>query len=245
VPIDVVSGTELRQGGHIELSRALQALVPSFNFPRPSLADGTEHIRPATLRGLAPDQTLVLVNGKRRHTSSLVNVNGTVGRGALSVDFNALPIAAIERVEVLRDGASAQYGSDAIAGVINVILRHDVGSGFDLSYGATREGDGQDGQVSAFAGVKLGQGSLFVTAHARERTPAIRQLPDTRQQYFGLGADGRPLPISGNFGSGTGLTPTGGGALDPREATVNRFNHRLGEPRGKEHGFFVNAEGEG
>ncbi|MEO6244793.1 MAG: TonB-dependent receptor plug domain-containing protein, partial [Opitutaceae bacterium] len=117
VPIDIVTSKEMQQGGYTETSQMLQALVPSFNFPRPSLNDGTDHIRPATLRGLAPDQTLVLINGKRRHTSALVNVNGAVGRGAVSVDFNAIPSSAIDRVEVLRDGASAQYGSDAIGGV--------------------------------------------------------------------------------------------------------------------------------
>src|SRR5688572_31536878 len=120
VPIDVISGTEMKQGGYNETSQMLQANIPSFNFPRPSLTDGTDHIRPATLRGLAPDQTLVLINGKRRHTSALVNVNGSVGRGSAAVDLNAIPLAAIESVEVLRDGASAQYGSDAIAGVINL-----------------------------------------------------------------------------------------------------------------------------
>jgi hypothetical protein len=91
VPIDIVLGTELQKGGYTEVSQMLQAQVPSFNFPRPSLTDGTDHIRPATLRGLAPDQVLVLVNGKRRHSSALVNVNGSVGRGSVSVDFNAFP----------------------------------------------------------------------------------------------------------------------------------------------------------
>src|SRR5258708_40344576 len=103
VPIDVISGTELKQGGYNETSQMLQANIPSFNFPRPSLTDGTDHIRPATLRGLAPDQELVLINGKRRHTSALVNLNGSIGRGSVSTDFNAIPAAMIERIEVLRD----------------------------------------------------------------------------------------------------------------------------------------------
>ena len=106
-----------------ELAEALSTAAPSINFPRPSITDGTDHVRPATLRGLAPDQTLVLVNSKRRHQSALVNVNGSIGRGSAAVDLNAIPLAAIETVEVLRDGASAQYGSDAIAGVINLRLR--------------------------------------------------------------------------------------------------------------------------
>ena len=144
VPIDVITRNDITTGGYTETAQVLQTLVPSFNFPRPSLTDGTDHIRPATLRSLAPDQTLVLINGKRRHTSSLVNLNGSIGRGSVSTDFNAIPTATIGRVEVLRDGASAQYGSDAIAGVINVILRKDIGSGFDVSYGATKQGDGRD-----------------------------------------------------------------------------------------------------
>ena len=98
-------------------------MLPSFNFPRPGLADGTDTIRPATLRGLSPDQTLVLMNSKRRHASSLVNVNGTIGRGAAAVDLNTIPAAIVQSIEVLRDGASAQYGSEAIAGVLNLVIK--------------------------------------------------------------------------------------------------------------------------
>ena len=242
VPIDIITSREMAQGGYTETSQMLQALVPSFNFPRPSLTDGTDHIRPATLRGLAPDQTLVLINGKRRHTSPLVNVNGSIGRGSVSVDFNALPSSAIARVEVLRDGASAQYGSDAIAGVINVILSKEIGWGFDATYGATQEGDGRDLKVSAIGGTKLGaSGSLFVTAYTRDHSPTNRSELDTRQQYFGRTATGALTAISGNYGSGTGLTAANG-TLDPREATVNRLNHRFGDPRIKETGFFLNGE---
>jgi iron complex outermembrane receptor protein len=125
VPVDVLTPTEIRQTGAVETSQIIQLLAPSFNFPRPTVADGTDHIRPSTLRGLGPDQVLVLVNGKRRHTSALVNVNGTVGRGSTGVDLNAIPASAIERIEILRDGAAAQYGSDAIAGVIKIILKSD------------------------------------------------------------------------------------------------------------------------
>src|SRR5207237_3325493 len=163
VPFNVITRDELTTGGYTETAQVLQTLVPSFNFPRPSLTDGTDHIRPATLRGLAPDQTLVLINGKRRHTSALVNLNGSIGRGAVSTDFNAIPTSAIGQIEVLRDGASAQYGSDAIAGVINVILRKDQGWGFDAQYGATTKGDGRDLQADAWTGLSLGnKGSLFL-----------------------------------------------------------------------------------
>ncbi|MBI3887184.1 MAG: TonB-dependent receptor [Opitutae bacterium] len=243
VPIDVISRSDLEKGGYSETSQMLQSLVPSFNFPRPSLTDGTDHIRPATLRGLAPDQTLVLINGKRRHTSALVNLNGSIGRGSVSTDFNVIPSSAIERIEVLRDGASAQYGSDAIAGVINVILRKDIGWGLDESYGANYEGDGRDLKISGYAGTALGEkGTLFLTAWYREHSPSSRIAVDTRQQYFGTNpATGALTPLSGNFGSGTGLSPSNG-TLDPREATANRLNHRFGDPRSKEKGVWFNGD---
>ena len=243
VPIDVVSRTEMTQGGYTETSQMLQANIPSFNFPRPSLTDGTDHIRPATLRGLAPDQTLVLINGKRRHTSALVSLNGSIGRGSVSTDFNAIPSSMIERIEVLRDGASAQYGSDAIAGVINVILRKDAGWGMNLAYGQTKEGDGEDYKFDAFAGTKLGdKGALFVSLYLRDHGDTSRIQPDTRQQYFGVSVTtGLPVAFSGNYGSGTGLSPSSGN-LDPREATVNRINHRFGDPETKDKGMWLNGE---
>lgn len=122
-PVDIVAGEALQNIGIGELNQALSVQLPSFNFPRPALNDGTDSVRPATLRGLAPDQTLVLVNGKRRNPASLVNVNGSIGRGSSAVDLNTIPALAVGGIEVLRDGASALYGSDAIAGVINVRLR--------------------------------------------------------------------------------------------------------------------------
>jgi len=117
-PIDIITPEALAATGTVELATALARALPSLNFPRPAIVGATGAIRPAQLRGLSPDQVLVLVNGKRRHTSSLLNLNGSVGRGSAPVDLNTIPVSAIERVEVLRDGASAQYGSDAIAGVV-------------------------------------------------------------------------------------------------------------------------------
>lgn len=245
VPIDVISGAELQKGGYTETAQMLQSQVPSFNFPRPSLTDGTDHIRPATLRGLAPDQVLLLLNGKRRHTSSLVNLNGSIGRGSVSTDFNAIPSGAISRIEVLRDGASAQYGSDAIAGVINVILRKDVGWGGDISYGQTGEDDGEDFKISAYAGTTLGdKGSLFLNAWSRDKNPTNRIQPDTRQQYFGTNSvTGLQTTISGNYGSGVGLSSPGTNVtLDPREATVDRRNHRFGDPMVKDNGAWFNGD---
>ena len=135
VPVDIISSEALQNSGATETNRLLNNLVPSFNFPQPSLTDGTDSLRPATLRGLAPDQVLVLVNGKRRHLSSLLNLNGSVGRGSAGVDMNTIPPIAIERIEVLRDGASSLYGSDAIAGVINIQLKKREGGRAQISYG--------------------------------------------------------------------------------------------------------------
>jgi iron complex outermembrane receptor protein len=123
-PVDVIDNKSLaRQGNGVELAQALANLTPAIDFPRPAITDGSDHVRPATLRGLAPDQTLVLVNGVRGHVSAIVNVNGSIGRGSTAFDLNTIPSVALDRVEVLRDGASAQYGADAIAGVINLRLR--------------------------------------------------------------------------------------------------------------------------
>ncbi|MCA0366574.1 MAG: TonB-dependent receptor plug domain-containing protein, partial [Proteobacteria bacterium] len=136
-PIDVITGETLtRSGTGTETATALAATAPSINFPRPSISDGSDHVRPATLRGLAPDQALVLINGQRGHVSALVNVNGNLGRGSTAFDLNTIPSVTLGSVEVLRDGASAQYGSDAIAGVINLRLREARdGGGLTVNYG--------------------------------------------------------------------------------------------------------------
>src|SRR3989442_12968708 len=118
-------------------------IAPSFNLPRASVAGGTDCVRSGTLRGLGPDQVLVMVNGKRRHASALVNANNTVGRGSSGVDLNAIPASAIDNIEILRDGAAAQYGSDAIAGVINMVLKSDAQPlKVDVKGGSTTHGDG-------------------------------------------------------------------------------------------------------
>ena len=127
VPIDWISGEELARTGAVsdELGQALAVSAPSFNFPRQSNSGTSDHVRAGQLRGLSPDQLLVLVNGKRRHGSAVVNSETKIGRGTAAVDLNTIPLAAVERVEILRDGAGAQYGSDAVAGVINVLFDED------------------------------------------------------------------------------------------------------------------------
>jgi iron complex outermembrane recepter protein len=211
VPVDVLNALELRSTGRVETAQVIQMLAPSFNFPRPAVADGTDHVRPATLRGLAPDQTLVLINGKRRYPSALVNNNGTVGRGASAVDLNAIPASMIERIEVLRDGAAAQYGSDAIAGVINIILK-GAGAG-DASvqvgqFNTELEGRGtiRDGTNTTLAlskGFASGtQRYLHVGGEYRNRGMTNRSFEDPRQQFF---------------------------ANDSREPSANRLNHWSGD----------------
>ncbi|MEE7547017.1 TonB-dependent receptor [Xanthomonas sp. Kuri4-1] len=179
-PIDIITPEALQSTGTSELATALSRALPSLNFPRPALTDGTSGIRPAQLRGLSPDQVLVLVNGKRRHTSAQINVNGTIGRGASAVDINTIPIAAIERVEVLRDGASAQYGSDAIAGVINIVLK-GAGKGGSLAvdYGQYSAGDGEKYQLSGDTGVSFadGRGTLHVAGQISQQDETNRAGP--------------------------------------------------------------------
>ncbi|GAB3943649.1 TonB-dependent receptor [Spirosoma harenae] len=131
-PVDVITTKELKGFSQVDISQVLNYVAPSFNSNRQTVTDGTDHIDPASLRGLGPDQVLVLVNGKRRHTTALVNINGSVGRGSVGTDMNVIPVAAVERIEVLRDGAAAQYGTDAIAGVINVVLKKNY-DGFSAS----------------------------------------------------------------------------------------------------------------
>jgi iron complex outermembrane receptor protein len=242
-PVDIISADSLKSSGSTEINQALSLALPSLNFPRPALTDGTDTIRPATLRGMAPDQTLVLVNSKRRHASSLVNLNGSIGRGAAAVDMNTIPTAIVKNIEVLRDGAAAQYGSDAIAGVVNIRLRTDrTGGEGTVTYGARKteydlwndtipaggtwsgpssrkRTDGQTATVSAWKGLALGEsGYLTLAAEYKDQARTERGGYDVRQQYAKVN-----------------------GAFDPRENTVNRFNAWYGDPDLKQSTLFANA----
>lgn len=137
-PVDIIPISQIaNEVGQVDVNQLMTFVAPSFQSARQAISDGTDHVDPAQLRGLGPDQILVLVNGKRRHQSSLVNVNGTVNRGTVGTDMSTIPVSAIERIEILRDGAAAQYGSDAIAGVINVVLKKKVNYlDANVSYGA-------------------------------------------------------------------------------------------------------------
>lgn len=187
VPIDIFNISEITKGApQTSVTQILNYVAPSFTSNPTSTADGTDHIDPAQLRGLGPDQVLILINGKRRHTSALVNINGAPGRGSVGTDLNAIPSFAIERIEVLRDGAAAQYGSDAIAGVINIVLKKnanflsgEVQYGANISSGSNNFKGGTDGQslqVDLNYGTSLGKEGSFlnVTGSAVTRQATSR-----------------------------------------------------------------------
>ena len=193
-PIDVVSAKVLQQTGTNDLPTALARIIPSLNFPRPSASDTADSQRPAQLRGLSPDQVLVLVNGKRWHAGAILLNNGVIGRGSQSVDLNTIPLSAIDHIEVLRDGASAQYGSDAIAGVINIILKKGAkGGDVEVSGGQYSAGDGRQWQGSADFGIPLSddKGWLRLTVQSGNEDYTNRAAPDTRAGYTGLGVNYR------------------------------------------------------
>ncbi|WP_276485717.1 TonB-dependent receptor [Paraflavitalea pollutisoli] len=199
VPIDVIDIKNIaRQTGRFDVNNMLQFATPSFNANKQSGSDGADHIDPATIRGLGPDQTLVLINGKRRHQSSLINLFGTRGRGNTGTDLNAIPASAIERVEVLRDGASAQYGSDAIAGVVNVILKSSVNEFtanintgvYDAKkYRYDRNYDGESFQINGNYGTRIGEkGFINFTADYLTNAKTNRVPPPgavTYRRQFG------------------------------------------------------------
>jgi iron complex outermembrane receptor protein len=240
-PVDVVSNQQIVQHGNTELAQTLSVVLPSLNFTRPAVTDGTDTIRPATLRGLAPDETLVLVNSKRRHAASLVNLNGSVGYGSGAVDLNTIPAAAVGTVEVLRDGASALYGSDAIAGVVNIRLRENRSGGMvSVTVGQydTREHfkvntpiiipgltvpsevhrrDGETTTITGWTGLPIGDtGFLTVSAESVVRSHTTRAGPDPRPQYTTAGTD-------------------------PRELTFDRFDNWYGDPQMEQYTLFANA----
>jgi iron complex outermembrane receptor protein len=202
VPVDVIRTSEIKPFAQADVSQMLSYAVPSFQSARQTISDGTDHIDPAGLRGLGPDQTLVLLNGKRMHTTALVNINGSVGRGSVGTDLNTIPAAAIERIEVLRDGAAAQYGSDAIAGVINVVLKKNY-NGLTVSSmlgenittlpykGGIRINDGVNQQVDINGGFASSNGTyLNFTGQYLRRNSTNRS-----------GDDNIPLVYLGNAGA--------------------------------------------
>ena len=217
VPVDVVTEQEILETGETEVGRILQALIPSFNFSSSTISDGTDSVRPATLRGLGPDQVLVLVNGKRRHASALIHVNRSVGRGTAGTDLNAIPVSAIKRIEVLRDGASAQYGSDAVAGVINIILKDSYAGALHTSVGQTYESDGTRYTARLNKGFQVGEDGVL---HA-----ALEFVHRGATNRAGLSGVPQYSTVDDVDGTYT-LLPT-----DPvdKERNFNRRNFRIGD----------------
>ncbi|HKR24531.1 MAG TPA: TonB-dependent receptor, partial [Allosphingosinicella sp.] len=259
VPVDVIGEGVIENSGQTETNKILNSLVPSFNFPQPSIADGTDALRPASLRGLSPDQTLVLVNGKRRHVSALLNINGTVGRGSAAVDLNLIPGLAIQRIEVLRDGASSQYGSDAIAGVINIQLRNAANGGrATATYG--RYETTLDG-VANITGLQTNGAGQPVLDPADTRV-FLANSDGERDA-----SDGEIWTIGANFGlpigegfvnvtaeyrdrnptnrAGFDLRPNynrpAPPAFDTREVGFDRLEFRYGDAKTEDFAFFINA----
>jgi len=241
-PVDVIQSRDLMATGQIDISQQLNFVAPSFNSSRQTVSDGTDHIDPATLRGLGPDQVLVLLNGKRQHNQALINLNGTVGRGSVGTDLNAIPSSAIERVEVLRDGASSQYGSDAIAGVINLRLKERPGTTVNAQLGQQYAGDGQVAQIGINHGFKLAnKGFLSLTGEFRHRGATNRA-----GDYNG------PVYVNWNASQQTGETPATYVARrqslyqqDQALIRQNNFNLsdnlQVGNARVDNAGFFLNA----
>ncbi len=211
VPVDVIQIAQVVNDiGQVELSQILNFIAPSFQSARQTISDGTDHVDPAQLRGLGTDQVLVLINGKRRHQSALVNVNGTVNRGSVGTDMSAIPATAIERIEILRDGAAAQYGSDAIAGVINIVLKKRTGvleagvsygkyiTSYEKNYAlykitnktddpSVKARDGGNLQASVGYGFKINKGHLNLTGEYIKREATNRTGTYTGAVYPNVG----------------------------------------------------------
>ena len=231
VPVDIIPVTAIvNEIGQVDLNQILTYIAPSFQSSRQTISDGSDHIDPAQLRGLGPDQVLVLINGKRRHQSALVNVNGTVNRGTVGTDLNAIPASSIERVEILRDGAAAQYGSDAIAGVINIVLKQRIGLSGNVSYGANVTSyaknyaikrvnsafsnvdenqsvvDGNTAQAGVNYGIKIGEkGYLNLTGEYTSRERSNRTGTYTGQIWPSVGGVDK-VDKSDSINSAKGLT---------------------------------------
>src|SRR5438105_12692917 len=245
VPVDVFTPEQIQSQGTTETAQILSQLAPSVNFPRQSVSDATEIVRPFTMRGLSPDHTLVLLNGKRRHHTALIHYYGAgEGAGSSGIDMNALPASAIGRIEVLRDGAAAQYGSDAIAGVVNVVLKEGLFAPFlsaDLGeYMTSKENpaalpdaggsrpayphDGRTVDVNGGWGIPLGRGSLGLFAEYRDRQPTNRAGPDPTDMFVAGDAD---AVVDGN--------------LVAKNNSIAMPNHHWGDGSSKDLMTFFNA----
>ena len=209
VPIDNISASELTNTGQPTVDKMLTYKVPSFNSTNQTISDATAHFDPADLRGLGPSRTLVLVNGKRKNQSALVYINDTPGKGEVGVDLKSIPVAAIERIEVLRDGASAQYGSDAIAGVINMVLKKGVEyTTVNVKSGVTTEGDGFNFGADLNTSINLGDqgGYLNFTVGYYEQEETNRAGTPGSDILFGIEPDDPTFGSYVTANPGLGMT---------------------------------------
>ncbi|GAA5099054.1 TonB-dependent receptor [Chryseobacterium ginsengisoli] len=238
VPVDVINIEKIQKSSpQTTVQDLLNYVIPSFNSVRQSASDGTEHIDPVTLRGMGPDQVLVLVNGKRRHTTSLVNYQNTVGNGSVGTDLSTIPVIAIDRIEVLRDGAAAQYGSDAIAGVINIILKKNIGGSASLNYGISGRNDGETYQAGANYGTSLGKKDSYINLslqlNYRGKT--------TRTQNHNLDIFGDNFAY--DFASDPATARASDDAIiQQRGLSRDDFNFQIGDAQIKQAQLFFNSE---
>ncbi len=237
VPVDVISLQKIQQNApQNSVQDILNYIIPSFNAVRQSASDGTEHIDPVTLRGMGPDQVLILVNGKRRHTTSLVNYQNTVGNGSVGTDLSAIPVSAIDRVEVLRDGAAAQYGSDAIAGVINIVLKKNQGASASLTYGQTGKNDGNTYQLGANYGTAFANKGLLNLSLQLSHRGSTNRSQNHNLDIFG-----------GNFAYEFAEDPAVARANDDailakRGLSRDDFNFQIGDAKIQQGQLFINVE---
>ncbi|WP_242157017.1 TonB-dependent receptor [Aestuariivivens sediminis] len=249
VPIDNIGVSELINTGQPTVDKMLTYKVPSFNSSNQTISDATAHFDPADLRGLGPSRTLVLVNGKRKNQSALVYINDTPGKGEVGVDLKSIPSAAIERIEVLRDGASAQYGSDAIAGVINMVLKKDVEySVVNAKSGITTEGDGFNFGVDFNSALKLDDngGYFNFTLGYYEQEKTDRSGNPGGDGLFGVLYDAGIIPIQAadGFLASNGQVATAqdilNGTTDWQQANPDQ-GAIVGQPEIKKMDIFFNA----
>ncbi len=238
-PVDVYTSEQLMQTGCQDLGAALQRLVSSVQYFTPTLMDGADHVYPLLMRGLNADQVLVLINGKRYHSTAMLFENSRINKGAAAVDFRTIPIHAVERIEILKDGASAQYGSDAIAGIINIILKTNQENSVAVNYGINSELDGQQYGLSAIYGSKFSQGNYQFFLNYNDKDKTDRAGLDDREQYFANDPLYLAPPVKNqeygqakftDFNIGT----TASVSLDPqtRFYAVAMLGHRVGESPG-------------
>ena len=238
VPVDVINIEKIQKASpQITVQDLLNYVIPSFNSVRQSASDGTEHIDPVTLRGMGPDQVLVLVNGKRRHTTSLVNYQNTVGNGSVGTDLSTIPVIAIEKIEVLRDGAAAQYGSDAIAGVINIILKKNAGASASITYGLSGRNDGDTYQAGANYGTSLGKegGYVNLSLQLSHRGKTTR----TQNHDLDIFGDNFAYEFAPNFNDAKKADDD---EIKARGLTRDDFNFQIGDAQIKQGQMFFNSE---